>query len=164
MKALIGLPMLAGAYHSNRLNLADAWSADGTGMQVFRLTTSLDRFRFLICCLRFDNKSTWDEGRRGISLPHLSKYLRCSYKIANTYIPSEYMTKDKMFVGFGASVLLNNIYPVSLQNMESKFMHCVMLKLFMYGRWKFMSKRNLKDHTRLTSNTIITGCGHKTYL
>ena len=64
MKALIGLLMLAGTYHASRLHLADIWRADGTGIAVFRLTMSLDRFRFLLCCLRFDDKATSEERKK----------------------------------------------------------------------------------------------------
>lgn len=51
VKALTGLLMLAGTYHVSRLHLAHIWKADGTGIEVFRLTTSLDCFHFLLCCL-----------------------------------------------------------------------------------------------------------------
>ena len=49
------------------------------------------------------------------------------------------------------------VYPVSLPNIKSKFMHSVMLKVFMCETWKFMPKRSLKGHTGLTNNTIQAG-------
>ena len=35
MKAFLGLLLLAGTYHSNRMNLDDLWKTDGTGINVF---------------------------------------------------------------------------------------------------------------------------------
>ena len=58
MKAFLGLLLLADFYHSNRMNLGDLWKTDGTGIDVFRLTMSLHRFHFLLCCIRFDDKAT----------------------------------------------------------------------------------------------------------
>ena len=57
-KAFLALLLLAGTYHSNKINLDDLWKTDGTGIDVFRLTISLHRFRFLLCCIRFDDKAT----------------------------------------------------------------------------------------------------------
>ena len=58
MKAFLGLPLLAGTYHSNRMNLEDLWKTDGTGIDVFWLKMSLHRLHFLLCCIRFDDKAT----------------------------------------------------------------------------------------------------------
>ena len=86
MKPLIGLLMLVGVYQSNRLNLVDAWKVGGTGMEVFRLTMSLDRFRFLLCCLVLTIKQHGMKERRKISLPYQGKYFRCLYNIAKITI------------------------------------------------------------------------------
>lgn len=64
MKALIGLLMLAGTYHANRLNVEDIWNNDGTGIEVFKMTMSLNCFRFLLCCLRFDDKAAREERKK----------------------------------------------------------------------------------------------------
>lgn len=58
MKAFIGLLYFAGLYKSNRQNLDDLWSSDGMGVELFRLVMSERRFRFLIRCLRFDDRET----------------------------------------------------------------------------------------------------------
>ena len=64
MKALIGLLMLAGTYHANRLNVEDIWNNDGTGIEVFKMTMSLNCFRFLLCCLRFNDKAAREERKK----------------------------------------------------------------------------------------------------
>ena len=46
IKAYIGLLNMAGVFKSNRQNLDDLWANDETGMEIFRSTMSLQRFRF----------------------------------------------------------------------------------------------------------------------
>ena len=136
--------MLAGAYHSNRLNLADAWSADDIGMEVFRLAISLDRFYFLLCCPCFDKKSTQNERKKEDKLALFRQIFELFVQnCKNNHIPSEYMTIDKMLVGFRNKCSFRQYIPSNLQNVELKFMHFVMLKLFTYGTVKFMPERKL---------------------
>ena len=58
MKASFALVLLEGIYHNSRMNLDNLWNPDGTGVEIFRFTMSLRRFRFLSCCLRFNHKAT----------------------------------------------------------------------------------------------------------
>jgi len=58
IEACIGLLYMAGVFKSNRQNLDDLWANDETGMETFRSTMSLQRFRFLLQCLRFDDRTT----------------------------------------------------------------------------------------------------------
>ena len=51
MEALIGLQMLASTYDANGLHLVDIGKADGTSIEVFRLTMLLHHSHFLLCCL-----------------------------------------------------------------------------------------------------------------
>lgn len=60
IKAFIGLLYLAGVLHSNRQNLKELWGTDGFGVDLFHTVMNL-RFKFLIRCLRFDNKNTREE-------------------------------------------------------------------------------------------------------
>lgn len=59
--AFIGLLYLAGLYKGGRLNLEELWDVTGNGVEIFRLTMSLIRFRFLMRCIRFDNRQSRDE-------------------------------------------------------------------------------------------------------
>lgn len=56
--AFIGLLYLAGHYKLGRINLEDLWDKDGFGIEIFRLTMSLFRFRFLLQTVRFDDKES----------------------------------------------------------------------------------------------------------
>ena len=102
MKALIGLLLLAGTtYHTNMLNLADIWRADGTGIKVFRLTMSLNRFRFLLCCLRSDDKATRKERKKVDKLAPARQIFEIFVEnCKKNYTPSEFVTIDGMLAAF----------------------------------------------------------------
>ncbi|XP_045496257.1 uncharacterized protein LOC123694745 isoform X2 [Colias croceus] len=55
--AFLGLLYLAGLNNSKRQDLHDFWRTDGTGVEVFRSTMSMQRFYFLHSCLRFGDSS-----------------------------------------------------------------------------------------------------------
>ncbi|KAF9413704.1 hypothetical protein HW555_008150, partial [Spodoptera exigua] len=55
MKALIGLLLGIGVSRSGRRNLNDFWDNKGTGLQLVYCTMSINRFRFLLRVLRFDD-------------------------------------------------------------------------------------------------------------
>jgi len=63
-RAFIGLLYYAGILKANHLNADELWKTDGSGVEIFRLTVSLPRFRFLIRCCRFDNKDTRDDRKK----------------------------------------------------------------------------------------------------
>lgn len=64
LKAFVGLLYLAGVVKSNRQSLKDLWRTDGTGVDIFRTTMSLQRFQFLQNAIRFDDKSTREERKQ----------------------------------------------------------------------------------------------------
>lgn len=61
LKAFLGLLYLAGLHRNNRLNLLNLWATVAGGIELFRLTMPLHRFRFLRNCIRLDDKSTHPE-------------------------------------------------------------------------------------------------------
>ncbi|CAG4957184.1 unnamed protein product [Parnassius apollo] len=64
MKALIGLLLGIGVSHSGRRNLNDFWdNSKGTGLQLVYCTMSINRFRFLLRALRFDDVNDREERR-----------------------------------------------------------------------------------------------------
>ncbi|XP_049833496.1 piggyBac transposable element-derived protein 4-like [Schistocerca gregaria] len=64
LKAFIGLLFLAGVNKSNRQSLEDLWGSDGDGIEKFRLVMNIKRFKFIMRCLKFDNRVTHDERRK----------------------------------------------------------------------------------------------------
>lgn len=64
LKALIGILYLAGLIKSNRQSLQDLWRTDGTGVDIFGTTMSLQRFQFLQNAIRFDDKFTREQRKQ----------------------------------------------------------------------------------------------------
>lgn len=92
---------MAGIYHANRLNAEDLWSSDGSGIEIFHLTMSLQRFRFLIRCLRFDSKATRATRRETDKLaPIRNIFDRFVANCQNGFHHSEFVTMDEMLAGF----------------------------------------------------------------
>ena len=99
MKTFLGLLLLAGTYHSNRMNLDDLWKTDGTGIDVFRLTMLLHRFHFLLCCIRFDDKATRASRKLLNKLaPIRDLFETFVQNCLRNYSPSEFVTIDEMNV------------------------------------------------------------------
>jgi len=74
-------------FKSNRQNLDDLWANDETGMEIFRSTMSLQRFRFLLQCLRFDDRTRSlamdlmkEHRRERAACSHLSREVRTKLK------------------------------------------------------------------------------------
>lgn len=100
-KAFIGLLYLSGLHRSGRENLSFLWAADGTGIEIFRLTMTLKRFHFIQSNLCFDDKSTRIE--RSI-LDNLAPIRELFDSLVNNcakiYIPNDNLTIDEMLVAF----------------------------------------------------------------
>ena len=58
---------LTGRFKSRWLNLDDLWDTSVFGVEVFRVTMSLRRFRFLFRIIRFDNRETRSERKKLIA-------------------------------------------------------------------------------------------------
>lgn len=89
------------ALFSSRLNTEDLWQNDGYGVEIFRLTMSLQRFRFLARCIRFDEKNTRPD-RLKIDKLSAIRQIFDSF-VANCesgYHMSEMVTIDEMLPGF----------------------------------------------------------------
>lgn len=101
IRALFGLLYLAGTYKAARLNLEDLFATDGSGIEKFRKTMSLQRFSKLLFCLRFDNIKNREERRKLDKLAAIraifDKYVQNSQ---NVYTPSEYLTIDEKLEAF----------------------------------------------------------------
>lgn len=99
--AFVGLLYIAGLNRSSRQSLRDLWRTDGTGVDIFRTTMSLQRFYLLQNCIRFDDKSTRDERKKTDNLTHIrmlfDQFVDCCQQ---AYIPHEYMTIDEMLLAF----------------------------------------------------------------
>lgn len=101
IKALLGLWYLAGFHKSSRLNLDDLWAADGTGIEIFRTTMSLVRFRFLLCCLRFDDVQTHANNKKIDKIALIREFF--DQFVANckaNFLPGPKVTLDEKLEAF----------------------------------------------------------------
>lgn len=101
VQALIGLLYYAGILKASHLNARDLWRTDGGGVEIFRLTMSLNRFRFLLSSLRFDDKNTREVRRKIDKLAPIREYFDHFVENCKTgYSPSGYVTVDEKLEGF----------------------------------------------------------------
>lgn len=101
IKALLGLLYLAGVRKANRLNTEDLWKTDGSGIEAFRLTMSITRFRFLLRYLRFDDLHSRDQRKKLDKLaPIRDIFDQFVDRCKNNYVHSEYVTVDEKLEGF----------------------------------------------------------------
>ena len=101
LKALIGLLFLAGLLRSYHVNTANLWATDGTGTEIFPCVLSEQRFKFLLRCLRFENKSDREERKKTDRLaPIWEIFEMFAENCRNNYSISEYCTIDEILVPF----------------------------------------------------------------
>nr|CAH7735214.1 unnamed protein product [Callosobruchus chinensis] len=101
LKALIGLLYLAGVMKSSHLNAEDLWRVDGTGIEIFRLTMSLQRFRFLLRHLRFDDLET-REARKSLDRLAAIREVFDMFvdNCKSAFTPFHYVTVDEKLEAF----------------------------------------------------------------
>lgn len=101
VKALFSLLFLAGLYRSGRQNTEDLWATDGTGVEVFRLAISRNRFMFLLHELRFDDLySRAERAKRDKHEPTREIFEYFVANCQNSFSPNEYLTLDEELVAF----------------------------------------------------------------
>ncbi|KRX71861.1 PiggyBac transposable element-derived protein 4 [Trichinella sp. T6] len=101
IKALLGLLLLAGVFQSNRLNLCDLYNTDGTGVEIFPSTMSLQRLRFLLRWLRFDDHATRAERKRQDKLAAIRMVFETFVRnCTENNMHSAHVTIDEVLVSF----------------------------------------------------------------
>lgn len=101
IRAVFGLLYIAGLGHANRLNLEDLWRRDGYGVEMFYLTMTLQRFRFLLRHLRFDDKETrMDRSKFDKLAPIRTVFEIFVSKCRKGYTHSPFVTVDEILAGF----------------------------------------------------------------
>lgn len=101
IRAFIGLLYLAGAYRGNRQSLEELWGSEGDGIEKFSLVMNIKRFKTLIRCLRFDDRSTREERKKEDRLaPVREVFCKFVQNCQRSYIPGENTTIDEMLPGF----------------------------------------------------------------
>lgn len=112
LKAFIGLLFLAGVYKSNRQSLEDLWGTDGDGVEKFGLVMSIKRFKFIIRCIRFDDRLTREDRKINDRLAAVrdifTKFVRNCQK---SYCLGENVTIDEKLESFRGRCLFRQYIP-----------------------------------------------------
>ncbi|XP_069701433.1 piggyBac transposable element-derived protein 4-like [Periplaneta americana] len=101
MKAFLGLLYLAGIFHGGHQNIRDFWTTDDLGVNIFRMAMSEKRFRFLVRCIRFDNKISRNERRKTDKLAAVREIFTIFVNNCKThYSLGQSVTVDEQLLAF----------------------------------------------------------------
>lgn len=101
IEAVIGLLYFSGVLKSGRLNTKDLWKSDGTGVEIFRMCMSRNRFRFLLCHIRFDDITSREERKAVDKLAAVREVFDIFVdKCKSAYTPYHYVTVDEKLEAF----------------------------------------------------------------
>lgn len=101
IRALIGLLYLIGLYKSSHVHVDDIFSTDGTGLDICRAVMSVQRFKFLMRHLRFDDLNTRDERKAVDKLAPIRELIEEFVQASQQcYSVGEYVTLDEMLDPF----------------------------------------------------------------
>lgn len=101
LKAFLGLLYLGGVMKSNFQNAADLFRSDGMGLEMFRLTMSLERFKFLLRNIRLDDKETRPARQEYDKLAPIREFFEdFNNNLPKFFSLSQYATIDEMLWAF----------------------------------------------------------------
>ncbi len=99
--SLIGLLFLSGVMKSAHENILDLWDTNGWGRNIFRASMSVRRFRFLVSCLRFDDKNIRSHLLTRDNMAHCRQLFEMfTHNCRKNYVLSEECTIDEMLRSF----------------------------------------------------------------
>lgn len=112
--AIFGLMYIAGINNSTGYNLTDLWRSDGTGVDIFRMTMSLQRFNFLQNCLRFDDAATRAARKEFDNIaPVRMMFEKFVDNCQKAYTPSDCLTIDETCIPFRGDCPFRHFMPNS---------------------------------------------------
>lgn len=101
IKAFLGILYLTGVHKANRLNTADIWNGDGTGIELIRAVMPETRFKFLLRHIHFDDENTRQERMQTDKLSPIREIFdNFANNCQTNYSISQYATIDEMLLGF----------------------------------------------------------------
>lgn len=98
MRAYYGLLLLAGVYRSNGESLLELWNIR-KGRPIFSACMSLDRFKTINRCIRFDDKEERQRGRDKLA-PIRNVFEKWVAGVKKMYIPGDFLTVDEQLLPF----------------------------------------------------------------
>lgn len=101
VNALIGLLYIADVKHENRINLSEFWATDGPENPIFPATIGINRFRFLLKFIRFDDVTSREERRQLDKIAAVRDFFENFLRNCKlSYCIGEYATLDEMLWAF----------------------------------------------------------------
>ena len=160
IKAFIGLLYIAIAYCESRLNVEDLWDTSGDGIETFRLTMSLSCFRFLIRCIRFDNKKTREERRKLDRLASIQDVFESFVSnMQKWYSRTDNVSLDEKLKALRGHCSFRQYISPNPQNMALKFLFLMIRKSIALIAWKFMLASNRRVRLQLVTNVLMLFVG-----
>ncbi|KRY61335.1 PiggyBac transposable element-derived protein 4 [Trichinella britovi] len=156
IKALLGLLLLAGVLQSNRLNLCDLYSTDGTGVEIFSSTMSLQRLRFLLRCLRFDH-ATRSERKRQDKLAAIRMVFDTFVRnCTENYMHSAHVTIDEVLVSFKGRCPFRMYIPSKVAKYGIKIFELSDSETYYVSKMEvYVGKQNEGPHQMDTSPAVV---------
>ncbi|KAL4153702.1 hypothetical protein QTP88_001535 [Uroleucon formosanum] len=113
IKAFIGILILAGVSKSSRQNIFNLFDdSKGTRLETVYLTMNVQRFRFLVRNLRFDDFTNRSERSEIDKLAPIRELFEVVVQhFQNNFIPSEYLTLDEQLIAFRGRCLFRQYIP-----------------------------------------------------
>lgn len=131
LKAFIGLLYLAGVYKSNRQSLEELWGTNGDGVEKFGLVMNIKRFKFIIRCLRFDDRLTREERKKQDRLAAVRDiFTKFVQNCQKNYSLGENVTLDEKLEAFRGRCLFRQYIPSKPAKYGLKIFALVDAKLF----------------------------------
>lgn len=101
IQCLMGLLLLTGVQKSNHLNIGDLFRTDGGSVEIFRLSMSAQRFRFLLQVLRFDDRTTRNQRLALDKICHIREvFEKFVQNCKDNYTLSAFVTVDEKLEAF----------------------------------------------------------------
>ena len=98
--ALFGLLYILGVFKASMVDANEMWS-NRYGVTLYRATMSEQRFRYLLVCLRFDDRTTRETRVYSDNFAAIREvWSKFVTNFGNYYNPSHNMTIDEQFLGF----------------------------------------------------------------
>ncbi|KRZ77808.1 PiggyBac transposable element-derived protein 4 [Trichinella papuae] len=154
IKALLGLLPLAGVFHSNRLNLCDLHNTDSTDIEIFSSTMSLERLRFLLRCMRFDDHATRSERKLQDKLAPIQMVFDSFVRnCTENYMYYPHVTIDEVLVSFKGRCPFRAYIPSKAAEYGIKIFELSDLETYYVSKMEvYVGKQNEGPHQMDTSS------------
>jgi len=159
LKAFLGLLYFGGLKNDNQNNSAELWSSE-FGYTIYRATMNIRRFEFIAGRIRFDDKTTREEGKKTDGLAAVREIWDLFINNCQmNYTPSEFLTVDEQLLGyrgrFSFKVYIKSKpdrYGIKIVTLNDAKTH------YLYNAIPYVGKVNPPDNEKIPSYYIQKIC------